>query len=221
MAIHSLPALAAFVLITAAGLGLDLWSKSHVFNSLLSRPGLAEEVRPLAQKAERNEFNPQDVLPFLNLHEKVGWNIKFTLSTNPGVVFGIAMPRVAVAIVSAVTICLVFYFFAAGDARAWMLHVALAFILAGALGNLYDRLFSQVSIPGMAAPIEHQVRDFVDLGDIHFLPFKINVGGHEYDNYPWIFNVADVLLVAGVGLLTVNWIVHGRRAKGEKTVGRR
>ena len=38
-----------------------------------------------------------------------------------------------------------------------------------------------------------QVRDFLDLSDI---------------GYPWVFNVADVLLVAGVGILMIAWAVQ-------------
>jgi len=73
----------------------------------------------------------------------------------------------------------------------------MALILAGALGNLYDRLFSEIAPLGMA-PIERNVRDFMDLGDLY---------------YPWIFNVADVLLVVGVALLCLHWIRAERRHK--------
>jgi len=204
-AMFSLPAVLAFVILTAGGLALDLWSKNYVFHSLLAKPDVVE----YAQRNAQSFSGPEAFLKDRGDHrplaeERVLGKIKFTLSTNPGVVFGLEMPPTVVAIVSVITIAMVFFFFASGDARAWTMHVALAFILAGALGNLYDRLLGAVYVPAMDNPIRHQVRDFINLGDIHFLPFKI--GG--YDNYPWIFNVADVLLVAGVLLLMLNWFIN-------------
>jgi lipoprotein signal peptidase len=201
----SLPAVLTFVVLTVSGLTLDLWSKACVFHTLLAKPDVVEYAKqhahsiagPEAMLRDRGDHRPL-------AEERVLGKIKFTLSTNPGVVFGLEMPPAVVAVVSVVTIAMVFFFFASGDARAWTMHVALAFILAGALGNLYDRLLGAVYIPAVDNPIRHQVRDFINLGDIHFLPFKIG----PYDNYPWIFNVADVLLVAGVLLLMLNWFLH-------------
>ncbi len=210
----SLPAVLTFVFLTASGLALDLWSKDYVFRTLLAKPDVVEYARNIAPSLSGPEVMLRDRGDHRPLaEERVLGKIKFTLSTNPGVVFGLEMPPTVVAIVSVITIAMVFFFFASGDARAWAMHVALAFILAGALGNLYDRLVGAVYIPGKDVPIRHQVRDFINLGDIHFLPFKINIGGQPYDNYPWIFNVADVLLVAGVLLLMLNWFLHRKDGK--------
>ena len=206
-ALFSLPAILTFIILTASGLTLDLWSKDYVFTTLLAKPEVVEYAQLHAQTSSSPEVMLKDRGDHRPLAEENVWGkVKFTLSTNPGVVFGLEMPPVLVAIVSVITIAMVFFFFASGDSRAWTMHVSLAFILAGALGNLYDRLLGAVYIPAMDAmgPIRHQVRDFINLGDIHFLPFKIG----PYDNYPWIFNVADVLLVAGVMLLMLNWFMH-------------
>jgi lipoprotein signal peptidase len=211
----SLPAVLTFVFLTASGLTLDLWSKSCVFQTLLAKPDVVEYAKQHTHSLSSPEVMLRDRGDHKPLaEERVLGKIKFTLSTNPGVVFGLEMPPAVVAVVSVITIAMVFFFFASGDARAWAMHVALAFILAGALGNLYDRLLGAVCLPGMDNPIRHQVRDFINLGDIHFLPFKIG----EYDNYPWIFNVADVLLVAGVLLLMLNWFLHrnDERSKGDE-----
>ena len=78
-----------------------------------------------------------------------------------------------------------------------MLHVALAFVLAGALGNLYDRLWSQVRLPGDGV-IKYEVRDFIDCSGLY---------------YPWVFNVADVLLVVGVAMLLLHSFLAERKAK--------
>jgi lipoprotein signal peptidase len=69
-------------------------------------------------------------------------------------------------------------------------------ILAGALGNLYDRLFSVVQVPAPGAePILRHVRDFIDLSQI---------------GYKWVFNIADALLVIGVGILMILWVLHSK-----------
>ena len=85
---------------------------------------------------------------------------------------------------------------------AWVLHAALALILAGALGNLYDRWC-------FAA-----VRDMLHmLPDVH-LPFGLHWPGPSVppghppvdgptEIWPWIFNLADVALMVGVGLVLV------------------
>ena len=77
------------------------------------------------------------------------------------------------------------------------MHAALAFILAGALGNLYDRLFGAVSIPGFE-PIRYQVRDFIDCSELY---------------YRWVFNVADMLLVIGVAMLIGQRLVAVLRSR--------
>ena len=78
------------------------------------------------------------------------------------------------------------------EARAY--QVALALILGGALGNLYDRV-------RFAA-----VRDM-----LHMLP--------STKLWPWIFNPADVALVIGVGLvLLTSYLAERQRAADSKAV---
>jgi signal peptidase II len=68
-------------------------------------------------------------------------------------------------------------------------HAALGLVLAGALGNLYDRV------------VYGAVRDM-----LHMLPgVRLPMGlrwpnGHD-EVWPWIFNIADVSLLLGVGVL--------------------
>ena len=181
-----------FLGVSGIGLLADLASKHYVFQSMLGQADLRRQVQALLG---RSRVAPA---PTQLLHEEalrrylqrqVLPGVRFTLSTNPGVVFGLDVPRPAVAIATLAALALVAVLFATSDARFRSIHLALGFIMAGALGNLYDRLFVRIELPGDGA-IEHQVRDFIDCSQLH---------------YPWVFNVADVLLVAGVAVLLVHW----------------
>lgn len=151
------------------GLALDLWSKSAVFDWIV-----------------HTDSGSHAIIPGV---------MNFTLSTNPGIVFGLVLPPVLVIIASILAIGAVLFMFVTNPTKARAAQIALGLILAGALGNLYDRLFSYVQLPGQPLAQRH-VRDFIDFSDMY---------------YPWIFNVADVLLVVGLGILIIAWTVHARR----------
>ncbi|MCL2700462.1 MAG: signal peptidase II [Phycisphaerae bacterium] len=205
MAIRYWPAVTVFLLITVVGLVADLWSKHAVFEWLLSDPA----IQAMVEQKQLNELTTPDEAVrryALPLDRQVFGEVRFRISTNPGVVFGLPMPRAVVAVISILTIGLVFLFFAVGDRRAWSMHIGLACIMAGALGNLYDRLFGAVFIPGFGEPITNQVRDFIDLSGY-------TVWGLSYG---YIFNIADVLLVLGVILLIVNWWTFRKHEKAAK-----
>jgi signal peptidase II len=143
------------------GVTADLVSKSWVFATLLARPD-----------------HIIDVIPGI---------LRLSLSTNPGIVFGIRAPWPLVMVATAAAMIVVMYLFAGSSRKSWPLHMALGMVLAGAVGNAYDRLFSFVHIPGRAEAVG-QVRDFIDVYAV---------------NYP-IFNVADILLVLGVGVILIS-----------------
>lgn len=63
---------------------------------------------------------------------------------------------------------------------------AIAFIIGGALGNLYDRVAYGFVV------------DFLDFSGLYF---------------PWVFNVADAAINVGVGLLLLEAILEGRQEK--------
>ncbi|MEM1212251.1 MAG: signal peptidase II [Planctomycetota bacterium] len=99
------------------------------------------------------------------------------LTINTGAVFGSgAGLRWLFVGVSIIAVGVIGYLFVRSPANAWLLHAALALILAGALGNLYDRV-------RYAA-----VRDM-----FHLFP--------DTRLWPWIWNLADAVLMLGVGLV--------------------
>lgn len=196
-ALRSGKAIGLFVAAALVGLAADLLSKHYVFESLLNDPDLLARAEVRRQAA--GETDAQAATQFV-LHEfqRPLWGgVRLTLSTNPGVVFGWSMPPWAVVASTILTVALIGWFFATSDRGARLLHLAMAFILAGALGNLYDRLFSNVA-PLDMEPIRRNVRDFIDCSQLH---------------YPWVFNIADVLLVVGVGIIALHWILGARREK--------
>jgi len=90
--------------------------------------------------------------------------------------FGASIPYssqifAALSVVAAIIIC--YWLFFLGAARSWVLTIALALIMAGAMGNCYDRL------------VYGSVRDFVH--------FHVDAVGFDCA----IFNFADNMLVAG------------------------
>jgi len=197
-AFRSVSAVALTALLTVAALAADLGSKHAVFASLLNDPDLqaraAAYARIVGDQANAEQALHQYSRPVIP-------GVRFTLSTNPNIAFGWPVFRWLVTAATVATLGLVIYFFAVSPARARLMHVALALILGGALGNLYDRLLGVVSVPGYE-PIRRQVRDFVDCADLY---------------YPYVFNVADAWLVIGVGLLAIHWWRSGRATKNDTT----
>jgi signal peptidase II len=170
-------------------------SKHYVFKTLLDDPSLPQRLESVRTPHGQPQ-PPERLLAEMGLSRQVIPGVRFTLSMNAGVVFGTPMPRPLITAATVVTVAVVMAFFAASPARARWTHTALALVAAGALGNLYDRLFAQVPLPGLE-PIRHQVRDFIDCSQI---------------GYKWIFNLADAYLVIGAAMLIFHWLLEGRRA---------
>ena len=133
-----------------------------------------------------------------------GW-LRLEASRNPGIVFGInfsdspalgpAGGRALTIGLTVVTAALIFYVFAASRPVQRWLHVASGLVLAGAVGNLYDRI------------VFGYVRDLIQLTG------HVDVGGYTL-GWPYVFNLADVYLVAGVAALAIVFIASpgpGRR----------
>ena len=176
--------IAVFLFIATVGCGLDLWTKSWIFE----RVGF-----PGTPKAFDNEITV------------IKGHFSFTTSLNEGALFGLGQGGgwLFAGLSVAAAVGILYWLFIVGAARDWLLTVALGCVMAGIFGNLYDRL----GLPGLTWPISppppaphhsgdpvYAVRDWLYFRTI---------------NFP-IFNIADSLLVCGAGLLLLHAFVGGR-----------
>ncbi|UCD29894.1 MAG: signal peptidase II [Planctomycetota bacterium] len=179
--------------------------------------------------------------------------MSFHRSLNSGALFGLGKGWTPLFIIaSLLALGFVLYLFIHSKQNQRSLHIGLALVLAGALGNLYDRAFvvadvityttkgKTVSdawkivkqdqtgitighwpdakqtqhIPASWNPRVRQqgvVRDFIQMKP------RFTIGNRSFAIWPWVFNIADVLLVAGVGLLLLNFWWDRKTAHKDKT----
>ncbi len=199
--------------VACLALALDLWSKHWAFDNLAP-----DEIRPLIENV-----------------------LSLRRSVNAGALFGIGQGMVPLFIgASFVALGFVLYLFAYSDRSRKSLHLALSFVLAGSLGNLYDRsmvtadsITLRVSgsdrldtyvckivedIPSSstvligAAPDGRNPKRFArnriesrkTVGVVRdFLKIEPQIA--KRDVWPWVFNIADSLLVTGVIILLINF----------------
>ncbi len=164
-AYRSSRAVIVFILVAACTLSADLWLKSWSFTHVAGVP-VVLDPQFTGENAMIPHHQPRVLIPHV---------LNLQLVANDGAVFGkFSGGRVVFIIVSIAAVVVIVYLFARSAANAWVTHVLLALILAGALGNLYDRVrFAQV-------------RDM-----LHMLP--------DWGVWPWRFNLADAALMIGVG----------------------
>lgn len=187
---RSAAALSRFLLVCIIGLGLDLWTKSYSFVHLAPASAPMTDPRPR-------------VVAFIP-----GW-VHFEITRNFGAVFGMGQGRKGLFLaVSVVAIVFLGYLFATSGRQRFYQFI-LGMLLAGVLGNMYDRI------------AYGYVRDM-----IHALPgWKwpgtwivpvINYPGLGREVFPFIFNIADILLCVGVGLMIVYSLFASPEPESEK-----
>ncbi|MHC4428487.1 MAG: signal peptidase II [Planctomycetota bacterium] len=162
--------------VLAVGLAVDLSLKEWAFANVAQVPIDLENGTRIPH------HEPLAVLPrLLNLH----------LVKNDGAVFGIGSnQRVFFIVFTLGALAAAIGVFARWTtACSTVAHVALGLILAGGLGNLYDRLRFGV------------VRDFLHMLPGWKLPFGWQWFGGSDEVFPWVFNVADVMLLVGMAML--------------------
>jgi signal peptidase II len=149
---------ALFLAVAALGAGSDLWTKHLAFKYISST---SEEVEII-----HNFFS-------------------FGRTTNPGVVFGIGgEAKTLWKFISVAAVPVILVIFYTVRKPKWILSISLGMILGGTIGNMYDRVFTDL----------HQVRDFIKF--IYWTPWS----GRKI--WP-LFNLADAFICVGVFLLTV------------------
>jgi len=136
--------------------------------------------------------------------------LRLVAGRNPGIVFGFnfgeslgigpVAGRALTVLLTLATSALIFYVFAVSRPRQKWLHAWCGLILAGAFGNLYDRL------------VYGHVRDLIQI------TAHATVAGYTLQ-WPYVFNVADVYLVVGVAAVALVYLFdHGPDlAEGEKS----
>jgi signal peptidase II len=168
--------IAVALIVLAADLALKWWAFEHVAG------------RPIG--LTRINATQSGLIPPHAGIQIVPKLLKLKLTLNRGAVFGlgaggrwvfIAVTFIAIAMITTM-------FWRSSRTRRW-LHTALALILAGALGNLYDRIIYGVD------------RDMLDLVPELKLPFGWSWPNGSNEIYPWIFNIADAALVCGVCMI--------------------
>lgn len=176
------PAVALFVGTMIVLLATDLVVKSVAFERVAGAPVTLERASPDDSIRIPSHESRTIVPSVLALH----------LTVNEGAVFGLGQGgRWAFVIFSVIASIAIATVFARSRPDAWVLHFALASVLAGAIGNLYDRL-----VYGL-------VRDMLLLFPGVRLPFGWRWPDGSDGLYPWIFNVADVCLVVGLIVLMI------------------
>jgi lipoprotein signal peptidase len=169
-----------FLLPAILGIVGDLWLKNYAFPQGVPadpRAKLIAGLHPGYDVKTNQPLEPLVVVPRV---------LGFTTTVNQGAVFGVFQGKVPVFLgFSVLALGVILWVFATSGARHRVVHLALGLILAGALGNMYDRA------------VFGGVRDM-----LKFLCFTIN--GKDW--YPYIFNIADVCLCIGVPLLIARWL---------------
>jgi len=192
---HSPRAWFVLIVVLALGLAVDLYSKAWAFANVHRQPVELHRKVLLANTSldptlytERMNLLPGDVLGL-------------RLALNRGAVLGIAANQrwFFIGFTIIVLVGGLYVFGTRFFPRETTAHCALGLVMAGALGNFYDRVVFGV------------VRDFIQFMPGRRLPNGWMWPGGNPELMPWVFNIADVLLL--VGLVTLMTFVGRRRRR--------
>lgn len=193
------------LLVAIFGVAADLVTKEIAFRKVAGTPVIVRREDVLAG-GPLSRLIPSPP-PVVVVMPRV---LEFTLVLNPGAVFGIgAGKRWSFILFTGGAIVFALWMFASWTRpRDHGAHAGIALLLAGGLGNLYDRL------------VFGCVRDF-----IHPLPRMPLPNGWSYpwgsgpssrEVWPYVSNMADLFLIIGIGVLVVYTWRSGNRGHGEE-----
>lgn len=192
-AIRSRRAWITLLVVVALGLAADLVSKSVAFARIAPQPVAIDRDAVLAAQS-RGESLSRLIPPNIEPVTIVPGGLDLTLVLNPGAVFGIGAGKrwFFVAFTLGALALAVWMFGAWTRARDTGAHIGIGLLVAGGVGNLYDRLAYGC------------VRDFIHPLPGVRLPFGWSMplsGGREV--WPYVSNIADLWLLVGIGMLMV------------------
>ncbi len=181
-----------FIVTVLLGLVADLGSKELAFRFVADEPFRPNRTQVLHLLKEA----PHEIMILVPRHEPVTVIprvLDFQLVLNAGAVFGAGQGKrwffigfTLVALVFAVGLLLRWT-----SGRDWLSHAAVGMVVSGGLGNLYDRL------------VYGCVRDFIHPLPGVKLPFGLTWPHGSDEVWPYISNVADAVLLIGIGVLMV------------------
>ena len=182
-------------------LALDLGSKSIAFRTIADHPVTIDKARVLDVMAH----DPRAIQSLVPDHDAlvvIPRVFEFKLVLNAGAVFGAGSGRRWFFVgFTLIALGFALFYFARWTARRDRpTHLALALIIAGGLGNLYDRIMFAC------------VRDFLHPLPGVTLPFgwRWPVGGGR-EIWPYVSNVADAFLLVGIAMALVRLWSQDRR----------
>ncbi|MEM1329401.1 MAG: signal peptidase II [Planctomycetota bacterium] len=175
-----------FVVILIGATTVDLVSKDLAFARIAPAPVQIERAEVIeAQKAGRPLGT---LLPRHDPVVVVPRTLEFTLVLNKGAVFGLGAGGrwfFVAATVAAIGFGMWMFLRWTGP-RDHLAHAAIALVLAGGLGNLYDRIVFAC------------VRDFLHPLPGLTYPFGISTPWSGREVWPYVSNIADLFLLIGV-----------------------
>ena len=166
--------------VTIVGVALDLWTKRVAFDRLAEQIVVVPDSSLPNGRVEVRSDEYQFIPNWLHFH----------VTANQGAVFGLGRgQRWLFVVVSVAAIAVLTSLFAKSDARHFY-QLLLGMLLAGVLGNMYDRIRL-----GYVRDMIYALPDWKN-------PLRGIFPGWQ-TVFPWIFNVADSLLCVGVFLMIV------------------
>jgi signal peptidase II len=167
-----------------AGLAADILTKRWSFSTVADRPVVLQRHRLVSDPT----YNPVPARATLVAVPRV---LHIRLAINRGAVFGLGANHrlFFIAFTVAALAGGVYVFSNLSTDRTYHVHVAVGLFLAGGIGNLHDRIAFGA------------VRDFLQMMPSWRLPFGWTWPGGSPHLMPWVFNIADVMLLAGMVVL--------------------